>query len=180
VEGEVFTAAAVMAEIAIAIYEDPATAWEVCDGLDSTFSRLFASMLSAPRVAWLRNRATAALCAFVAGRSSREETIRRVSHCVDAMASVLNVRETADVLRGQLALLEGDRPRATRLFRSAAAGFGREGQRTYELLALRLAARATGEAEEPFIHELRALGIVSPDRYGTVFVGPRLAQSLLP
>jgi hypothetical protein len=131
-------------------------------------------------VAWLRQRATAALCAFVAGAASREETIRRVSDCIDGMDNVLNVSETADVLRGQLALLEGEPPRAARLFRAAAVGFGREEQRTYELLALRLAARATGEAEEPYIAALRALGIVSPDRYGVLFVGPPLAQSLLP
>lgn len=133
VEGEIFTSVALMADIAIAIYEDPATAWEVSEALDGTFSRLFASMLSAPRIAWLRHRATAALCAFAAGVATSSVTIERVSACIDAMDSIPNARDTADVLRGQLALLDGDRERAARLFRSAADGFAREAQRTYEL-----------------------------------------------
>lgn len=177
VEGEVFSAAALISDIAIAIYEDPASAWAVSQELDGTFARLFASMLSAPRIAWLRHRATAALCAFVTGRASRADTISRVQSCVDEMEAIPNARDTADVLRGQLAVLGGDRVEAARLFRAAAEGFARESQATYELLALRLAARVRDETEDPYVFELRALGIVSPDRYGVLFVGPPLDQS---
>ena len=93
------------------------------------------------------------------------------------MEAIPNARDTADVLRGQLAVLGGDRVEAARLFTAAAEGFARESQATYELLALRLAARVRDETEDPYVFELRALGIVSPDRYGVLFVGPPLDQS---
>ncbi len=169
-----FDALAVLNAIAIAVYEDPAHSWPVIDELGQRFRRRFTFLLPYPRGFYCRVAGAGAIATFHAGRADEAETRRRMAQVIDDSAELVYARAGHGALRAQVALLDGDRPRALALFEESARHWDAVHQRVQAHAArLRIAQlRGDADAEAAAASELRSQGVADPDRYATLFVGP--------
>jgi hypothetical protein len=168
-----FAASALSMEVIIALYDDPASAWDTVVAIEPTFRSLFSSLIPLPRQMWCRLAANSALAAHVAGRADRDETRRRIEPLAAELEATHLPRAAQLVVQSHLSALAGDRERSFELQSQAAAHWASRGQGACALLALLQLERRRGGVGPPAIaRELERLGVVAPERFALIFPGP--------
>jgi hypothetical protein len=158
--------------IAIALYEDPSTAWREVDATAATYTQLFSSMI--PISVQLHGRLTAnsALGAWFGGDADRETTLARLDRCAAQLAQIpvagghLVVEAHRHRLRGDAVGDRAARVRSIELYEASNQHLIALACR-YRLFQLDADPRAADAAGE-----LRALGCMNPDGFATFLAGP--------
>jgi hypothetical protein len=168
-------------EIAIALYEDPGAAWQTARRLEPAFRALFSSVIPLPKITFGRLYSLSAVAALVAGRADRDEVVAVLRSQIDELADATIRTSGRSVLESLLAAIEGDRERAIQAMETAAELWAADHQQLQELNArLRLAElRGDDAGREAAIAAMRELGVGEPDRYTTLYGGPRMPAELL-
>lgn len=180
VQDDLFVATSLMHEISIELYARPETAWDAIREAETRFHALFTSLVPVPRAMFYRHWGFAAVVAFQLGKAGRDETIARLQQCAKVLESLPYIRSLQAVVRAHVAALSGDRHGAATELAAAARVWDEGGQRGPALLSRLRLHQLLGETDvaESTKAELREFGAGDPDRYGYLFVGPRLGPSL--
>ncbi|MBL9018438.1 MAG: AAA family ATPase, partial [Myxococcales bacterium] len=158
--------------IAVALYEDPATAWDEVEATTETYVQLYSSMI--PISVQLHGRLTAnsALGAWAAGRADREVTLARLDRCVAQLSQLplagghLVVEAHRCRVRGDLAGEREARLRSAELYEASS-------QHVVAVACRYRACQVDGtEGAAALADEMRALGCADPDRLATLLAGP--------
>lgn len=158
--------------LALALFEDPATAWREVEATAATYVQLFSSMI--PVSTMLHNRITAncAIAAWFAGHADRTTTLARLDRCAEKLAALPPSGGSAVVdvhryhLRGDLAAERAARERSAELYEAAHQHVPAVTCR-YRMYQIDGDARAQAMGDE-----LRATGCTDPDRFATFITGP--------
>jgi hypothetical protein len=175
VADSLFAVASLTNEVAIDLYEAPATAWGTVERIAPEFFRLFSSLLPYPRIMFGRLAANAALAAFHAGAATRAETLARIERHVGALDGLTIGRASQAILHSHVRLLAGDRRASLEQLQEAAEIWARSRQRVHELTTRLRIHQLIDDRDQvaELRHQLRGLTIADPDRLATLFPGPR-------
>jgi hypothetical protein len=158
--------------IAIALYEDPSTAWREVDATAATYTQLFSSMIPISVQLYGRLTANSALGAWFAGHADRESTLGRLDRCAAQLAQLplagghMVVEAHRFRLRGDPKGERAARLRSIELYEATNQHLIAAACR-YRLYQLDGDPRATQTGEE-----LRAIGCTNPDGFATFLAGP--------
>lgn len=171
-----FAVTALLCEVAIDLYAEPASAWQTVERVQPQFHALFSSMIPYPRLFYARLAANSALAAYRGGIAGVDVTRARIAALAEGIAS-LDHESIHCVLRSHLHDLAGDRVAAIVALDKAAALWSARHQKVQALTAVMRAGELRGDTQEltRAAAELRVLGVADPDCYATLLAGPRLS-----
>ncbi len=171
-----FAVTALLCEVAIDLYAEPASAWQTVERIRPQFQALFSSLIPYPRLFYARLAANSALAAYRGGRAGLDITRARIEALAHGIAP-LDHESIHCVLRSHLHDLAGDRTAAGVALEKAAALWSARHQKVQALTAVLRAGELRGDTEAAAraAAELRALGVADPDCYATLLAGPRLS-----
>jgi hypothetical protein len=158
--------------IALALVDDPATAWREVEATADTYVQLFSSMIPISTMLYNRLTANAAFGAWLAGDADRATTLARLDQCAAKLTQL--------PLGGGHMVVEAHRHRvrgeitAERIARERSADLYEAGHQ--HLLAVtcryRMYQLYGDERAKQMGDELRAVGCTDPDRFATFIAGP--------
>jgi len=180
VQDDIFVATCIMHEIAIELYARPETAWESVREIESRFHRLYTSLVPVPRAMFYRHWGFAAVLAYQDGKISRAEALSQLDKSCRVISALPYIASLQAVIRAHQAAVVGDENTAARELSAAEQIWKEGGQRGPSLLCRLRRQQLLGETEleQATTAELIGFGAGDPDRYGRLFVGPRLDRTI--
>jgi hypothetical protein len=159
--------------IALALFEDPATAWREVEATAETYVQLFSSMIPISTQLYNRLTANCAYAAFLAGDADHATTLARLDRCAAQLAPLpvagghMVVEAHRHRLRGDAAAERAAREQSADLYEAS----------HQHLLAITCRYRlhqldGDGARTQQLAGELRAIGCSDPDRFATFIAGP--------
>lgn len=167
------SASTLLNELAIDLYEDPATAWRTVERIEPAFRVLFSSLIPFTVQVWARLTSGSALGAFVAGQATRSETLERIHSARDQVAALPAVGGHF-VIAAHACVAAGDRAGAVAAYETAAARWKGTHQSVFEHCARLRRHQIVGDEASvaATVLRLRELGVGDPDLFANVFAGP--------
>jgi hypothetical protein len=172
------SASLVLHRVAIQLYEEPASAWDLLCEVTPEYRQMYSSMIPVTVQLHARMAAHAATAAFVAGRADRKTTLARVGAALDSVAAEPTLA-IMQLIRGHQRLLDRDRSGALECWMKAADIWSAAHQPMLEqTVRLRIGelcgdARAAAEA----VSKLSRLGVGDPARFSVVVAGPLVSDA---
>jgi eukaryotic-like serine/threonine-protein kinase len=167
------SASLLLHQIALDLYEDPATAWDAMCAIEPELHQMFSSMIPITIQHHARLSTNCAVAAFAARRATRQQTLARIDAVLERLVH-LPRRGVTLLCEGHRLLIAGDLVGSLDA-RTQAADFWRSSHQYPFEHAVRLRIcelRGDRDGARRTAQELRRLGIGDPARYATVIAGP--------
>jgi hypothetical protein len=180
VQDDLFVATSLMHEISIELYARPETAWERVRAAELRFNALFTSLVPVPRAMFYRHLGFAAILAHQQRLVSRADAVDLVKKCAGVIESLPYITSLQAVMRAHLAALDGDATAVAAELEYAAKVWEDAVQLVPALLCRLRRHQLLDDPDgvQATIDQLLDLGAASPDRFATLFVGPRFGATL--
>jgi hypothetical protein len=174
VADSLFAVTSLANEVALDLYESPATAWSTVERIEPEFRRLFSSLMPYPRTLFGRLASNCALAACYAGTASRGETIARIERYAEDTDGLVLGRASQAIIQSHLRTLAGDRRGALDLLVASAIHWARGRQRLQERATRLRIYQLCGDLDKlgTITQQLRALTVADPDRFALLCPGP--------
>jgi serine/threonine protein kinase len=177
---EFFAAMTIANDLAIAVYEDPISAWQIIEAARPTFESLYASLIPSTRSVLHRVRAVSALAVLLDGKATREQTVERISLSLETASEWDAGGPVHRTVEALMCAAKGDFADYERKLEATEEKWRERGQRGLVLTARLRIHQSRGETQQAaaVATELQTLGIADPDRFATVYVGSAIHRQV--